>query len=99
MTDWKIGRPMTALQAMALGDIIDKGGRLVRHQGGYWTLPGAVKTAVIGHPFDWWVGTSTVEGLVRRGELEYVDWRDGRDGRFPIAVAIPSSSSTALKGT
>ena len=67
---WKIKRPMPAVQAIALGDIIDRGGKIVRHQGGYWTAPGAVMQATIGHPFDWYLPTVTVEGLVRRGELE-----------------------------
>lgn len=90
---WKIKRPMTAIMTMALGDIIEKGGKLVRHAGGYWTVAGAPKSATIGHPFDWWVGTSTIEGLVRRGELEYTDWRDGRNGRFPIEVTRSHTSA------
>ena len=93
MGDWKIKKPMTALQAMALGDIIDKGGKIVRQQGGYWTLPGAVRSAVIGHEFDWWLGTPTVEGLIRRGELEYTEWRDGKSGRFPIAAERKAADS------
>jgi hypothetical protein len=84
---WAIKRPMTATMAIALGDIIERGGKIVRHQGGYWTQPGAVHRGIIGNPFDWWLGTPTVEGLVRRGELEYTEWRDGSKGRFPIAAA------------
>lgn len=86
---WRINKPMTALMAMALGDIIDKGGKVVRRQGGYWTQPGAAHLGVIGHPYDWWVGTPTIEGLVRRGELEYSEWKDGKNGRFPIEAYRP----------
>lgn len=87
-----IHRPMTAHMAGALGDIIECGGKIVRHAGGFWTRPGAVRTATIGYPFDWWLSTRTVDGLVRRGELQYTQWRDGRQGRFPIAAAVPDSA-------
>ena len=79
-----MSKKMSATMAVALADILDRGGEIVRHQGGYWTVPGAVKTAVIGRPFEWWLGTSTVEGLVRRGELFYTEHREGRNGNFPV---------------
>lgn len=85
-------KKLTATMAIALGDIIEHGGKIVRHQGGYWTEPGAVMSPTIGHPFDWWLGTSTVEGLVRRGELSYTEHREGRGGRFPIAAAISQTT-------
>jgi hypothetical protein len=88
MADRAITKPMTAIQAAAVADIIEHGGEIVRHAGGYWTYPGAVKSAAFSHPFDWWIGTSTVDGLVRRGELVYTEHRDGRNGRFPIRAAI-----------
>jgi hypothetical protein len=94
---WKIKRPMTATMAATLADIIDKGGKLVRRQGGYWTEPGAAHRGIIGHPYDWWASTPTIEGLVRRGELEYADWRDGSKGRFPIEVRIAGCDCQAPK--
>lgn len=84
-------KKLTATMAIALGDIIDRGGKIVRHQGGYWTEPGAVMSGTICHPFDWWLGTSTVEGLVRRGELTYTEHREGRNGSFPIAASVTRS--------
>lgn len=83
-------KKLTANMAIALGDIIERGGKIVRHQGGYWTEPGAVMAPVIGRPFYWWLGTSTVDGLVRRGELAYTEHRDGRNGSFPVAAEICS---------
>lgn len=89
-----IKRPMTAVQAIAMGDILDCGGKIVRHQGGYWTAPGPVSWNG-GRPEGWYLGTSTVDGLVRRGELEYTEHREGRGGRFPIAAQAVASQETA----
>lgn len=82
-------KPLSATMAVTLAEITLRGGKIVRHQGGYWTEPGATPRAVIGHPFDWWAGTRTIEALVRRGELEYTEWKDGRGGRFPVAADLP----------
>lgn len=38
-------KPLSATMAIALGEAIEHGGKLVRHQGGYWTIPGAVMSA------------------------------------------------------
>lgn len=89
-----IHTPMTATQAIALAEIIERGGAIVRQAGGFWTMPGAVKTAIIGVPFDWWLGTRTVDGLVRRGALRYTQWKDGRGGRFPIEARVIDSKLT-----
>jgi hypothetical protein len=66
------------------------GGKLVRLPGGFWSWPDCPRHAHDGVPHVYW-GTSTVQALVARKELEYVDWRDGRGGRFPIAAARPSA--------
>lgn len=60
-------------------------GCLVRQPGGAWVAP---KDAD-----DWsWgrvrFGASTVNGLVKRGLLLYVEHKIGRSGRFPIRAAI-----------
>lgn len=81
-------KTLSATMAIALGEAVDHGGKLVRHQGGYWTYPGAVMSGIIGHPFDWWVGASTVEALVDRGRMKYVEWKEGRGQRFPIVAEV-----------
>lgn len=64
-----------------------QGGSIHRHPGGYW---GAVAFKIYES-----FGTSTVEALVTRGELEYTEWQDGRNGRFPIRATVKSSPSTS----
>jgi hypothetical protein len=81
-------KPLSATMAAGLADIIERGGKIIRHQGGWWTEPGATPRATIGHPFDWWIGGSTVQALVRRGEIEYTEWKQGRGLNFPIAAAV-----------
>jgi hypothetical protein len=80
----KSNRPLSAIMAGVLGDIIEHGGVVVRHQGGYWTYPGATPTSR--NRWDWHCGTTTIEALVARGELVYVEWKEGRAlrGKFPI---------------
>jgi hypothetical protein len=63
------------------------GGTIHRHPGGYW----GASAFKLYESF----GTSTVEGLVKRGELEYVKWREGRSGRFPIAATIKATPATS----
>lgn len=81
-------KPLSATMIIALDEAKTRGGKLVRHQGGYWTYPGAVPLATIGRPFDWWVGASTVEALVERGRLRYVEWKEGRGTRFPVVAEV-----------
>lgn len=33
-------------------------------------------------------GTTTVEALIARGVIEYTDWREGRNGKFPVAAVL-----------
>lgn len=85
-------KPLSATMAAALAFSIDHGGKLVRHAGGYWTYPGCPK------PHEEYFGTTTIQALVDRGELRYVEWKGGRGGRFPIAVNIaPRSALDILK--
>jgi len=61
---------------------MQKAGKLVRYPGGYWAAE---------HWERWttpWYGTSTVEALVRRGEAVYIQWKDGKHGKFPVEVTI-----------
>ena len=78
---------LSATMAYVLATVTEKGGKLVRYQGGYWGLPNASRRSHDGKP-DWWTGTSTVEALVSRGELQYCEWQEGRRGRFPIAAKV-----------
>ena len=79
------GRPIANPDApsptmKALRDWIqERGGSITRFPGGFWTVePWGQKT---------W-GTSSVEALVRRGALEYCDWKENRNGRFPIRARM-----------
>lgn len=81
-------KPLTATMAIALGEAIEHGGKLVRHQGGYWTVSGAVHLGIIGRPFEWWANTSTVDALVDRGRMKFTEYKEGRGGRFPILAEV-----------
>jgi len=57
-------------------------GALCRYPGGFWQAPGGYQR---------WAkhfGTPTVEALVTRGLAEYTEWRDGRNGRFPVRCEL-----------
>ena len=73
--------------AVALSMAHEAGGKLVRYVGGYWAPENSPLRSHDGHPVDY-VGTSTIEALVKRGELTYSDWKEGRGGKFPIAVVL-----------
>jgi hypothetical protein len=81
-------KPLSATMAIAMVEAIEHGGKLMRHQGGHWTYPGAAPTAVIGHPYDWWCGDNTINALVDRGRLKFTEWKEGRGTRFPIAAEV-----------
>lgn len=83
--------PLSAAMAEALGTAIEHGGKLERHAGGYWTWPKCPRTGSTFPYLTWWAGTSTIEALVKRGELEYTGYRDGRVGRFPIVASVRKS--------
>lgn len=52
---------------------------LHRHPGGFWMNQRGVGLSY---------GTKTVQALVARGLAEYTEWKDGRNGRFPIALKL-----------
>lgn len=81
-------KPLSLTMAVSLAETIDRGGKLVRHQGGYWTVPGAVRSGTQGHPFEFWVNASTIDALVDRGELRFTEWKVGRGTRFPVAAEV-----------
>jgi hypothetical protein len=55
---------------------------LCRYPGGFWQAPGGYQ--VWAQHF----GTATVEALVKRGVAAYTEWRDGRNGRFPVRCEL-----------
>ncbi len=66
-------------------EFIRQHGSIVRYQGGYWNRPGCANY------FEYSAGsfgTATVDGLAIRGVIEYTEWKDGRNGRFPIAAKL-----------
>lgn len=81
---------LSATMAIVLAETIDHGGKLERHAGGYWTYPGCPRSWT---RHDWSAPTTTIEALVRRGKLEYTEWRDGRKGKFPIAASVVSEAA------
>lgn len=61
------------------------GSVLERFPGGYWCEVGRTQwTAHGGQTFS----TPTVQALVSRGLADYTEWKDGRNGRFPIRATL-----------
>lgn len=90
-------KSITATMAVCLAETIEHGGKLVRHQGGYWSWPGGPRRAHDGVPEEYF-GTTTVEALVARKRMEWAEWKEGRGGRFPIvAVVVTESASGETK--
>lgn len=83
---------ITATMAIGLALAMENGGRLVRYVGGYWAAERAPRNHN-GIPIDH-VGTPTVEGLVKRGRLEYTEWKEGRGGKFPIVAEFVDNHGT-----
>jgi hypothetical protein len=57
------------------------GGIFYRSPGGYWSISSERQA------YPWW-GTPTIEGLVKRGAATYTEWREGRNGKFPVEVRM-----------
>jgi hypothetical protein len=87
---------ISATMAIALAEVHEHG-RLVRYQGGYWATDMAPRDHN-GIPIDHF-GTSTINGLIKRGRLVVTEWKKGsrpRYGRldeFPIAVKLAESET------
>lgn len=78
-------KPLSAVMAGVLGDILQHGGVVIRHQGGFWSYPGC---PFYGRTPEWYCGTTTIEALVARGKLAYTEWKKGRNGEFPIKASV-----------
>lgn len=61
----------------------EHGGKLVRHQGGFWADPNFSPST--GKE---WFGAKTVEGLVERGYMRYSANRQNSRGSFPIEAEL-----------
>lgn len=81
--------PLSPTMQSALNYAAAHGGALVRLPGGFWCEPSATQWSHGIASF----GTKTVEGLVTRGSMTYTEWRDGRNGRFPVRAAIASTTA------
>lgn len=68
----------------ALMHATGNGGQLVRAPGGFW-IREEDKAKV---PHCQTYGTKTIEALVKRGAAEYTEWKEGRQGRFPVAIKV-----------
>lgn len=77
---------LSATMAICMAETVEHGGKLIRHAGGYWSWPNCPRGSD-GLPFTHF-GTKTVEALVARKQMAYVEWREGRIGRFPIAAQV-----------
>jgi hypothetical protein len=69
------------------------GGVLVRLPGGFWQRETSLQWDAQGQSF----GTKTVEALVRRGVADYTEWRDGRNGRFPVRMTLRGETNPSEK--
>jgi hypothetical protein len=67
----------------------EQGGSLVRSPGGYWHAPKELQMFGIRSVITF--GTSTVAALVSRGVADYTEWKDGRNGRFPVKVTLKAT--------
>ena len=61
------------------------GGQLERFPGGYWCEPGRTQWDINPHVS---FSSGTVNALVSRGLAEYTEWKDGRNGSFPIRMVV-----------
>jgi len=66
----------------------EHGGKLHRHQGGFWSHPEFKQWQ------DKWFGTSTVEALVKRGAGTYTAHKErgGDRGSFPVEFTVTLQS-------
>lgn len=79
-------KPLSATMVACLDDATEAGGELVRYQGGFWAPRNAPRNGNgIPQP---WHGSTTVQALVTRERADYSEWKDGRGGRFPVAMKV-----------
>ena len=79
-------KSLTATMAIALATTVEHGGKLIRHQGAYWTWPDCPRGS--DGRLQEWFGTTTIDALVDRGRMKYVTYKEGRGTRFPIVAEV-----------
>jgi hypothetical protein len=81
-------KPLTKTMQQLIEHMRHEGGGFIyRHPGGFWSkAPGYFMRAQT-------FGTSSVEALVSRGIAEYVEWQEGRNGRFPVKAKLTQVSA------
>lgn len=79
-----MGKPLTHTMIECLQEL-EEAGEFVRYQGGYWAPRSVARQSHNGLPV-WSFGSSTVNAVEARGYVAFTEWREGRNGRFPIAV-------------
>lgn len=71
-------------------------GFLIRCPGGFWVVPKDKGQ----QPHCQFYGSKSITALVERGAGEYVDWVEGRHGRFPVKVQFKDMQAiNALRQT
>lgn len=78
----EVNMELTTTMKMAAEYARQHGGKLHRHPGGFWAGPEYKSHYATSF------GTSTVDGMVKRGAAEYTAWKEGRNGRFPVEVTL-----------
>lgn len=58
--------------------ISEASGTITRYPGGFWYPKEGMA----------YFGTTTVEALVKRGKLEYCEWKESHGCKFPIKAKI-----------
>lgn len=78
------------------------GGMIQRYQGGYWNKPGCqnyfeyYRIDLGGGMSEPAFGTTTIEGLVKRGAAVWTEWKEKTDSyRFPIAAKLKETTDAA----
>jgi hypothetical protein len=80
-------KPVTPVMQAAINWMErDPDRRIVRFPGGFWEIMGNAPS----------FGTKTVQALVDRGIAKYTDWKDGRNGKFPVEARLSAYVVDAL---
>jgi hypothetical protein len=66
------------------------GGTITRYPGGFWYPDGDGRPSF---------GTTTIEALVKRGKLEYCDWKESHGRKFPIKAKVANPPNEKSSGT
>jgi hypothetical protein len=87
-------RPLSSEMAACLLEAEQHGGKLIRHPGGYWSWPDCPRLSHNGLPESYFLPV-TIMALIARDRMEYVEWQEGKRGRFPIAAAVRGKTTEA----